>query len=58
MKRDVYFIDTLGNEFTEPEAIQDLMRRVTSLEERNDELSDLVNVLIGRIGLLENQLGD
>ena len=52
------FVDHRGNEFTEPEAIQDLMRRVTSLETRNDELSDLINVLIGRIGLLERQLED
>ena len=52
------FADNHGNEFTEPEAIQELMRRVTSLEERNDELSDLINVLIGRIGLLERQLED
>ena len=52
------FVDNRGNEFTEPEAIQDLMRRVSSLEQRNDELSDLIHVLIGRIGWLERQLED
>lgn len=58
MKRDVYFIDNHGNEFTEPEAIQDLMRRVSNLEERNAELSDLVNILIGRLGEIDRKVLD
>ena len=35
--------------------IEELQKKVIDLDDRVAELSDIVNVLIGRIALLENQ---
>ena len=55
---DEIFVTRDGDELTTPEAIQMLMRRNRELETRLGELSDLVNLLIGRIHLLEREIGN
>lgn len=51
---DVTFVTENHGELSSNEAIQLLLRRVSKTEERVAELSDLVNILIGRIAVLEN----
>lgn len=51
---DVTFVTENYGELSSNEAIQLLLRRVSKTEERVAELSDLVNILIGRIAVLEN----
>ena len=48
------FVTENYGELSSNEAIQLLLRRVSKAEERVAELSDLVNILIGRIAVLEN----
>ena len=55
---DEIFVTRDGDELTTPEAIQMLMRRNRELEARLGEVSDMVNLLIGRIHLLEREIGN
>lgn len=55
---DPTFVDRNDNEFSRDEAIQELMRRTSNAEDRVAELSDLVNILIGRINSLETKINN
>ena len=52
---DVTFVTEKFGELSPNEAIQLLLRRVNESEERIAELSDLVNILIGRISHLQDK---
>ena len=53
---DAVFVTPDGEELNTAEAIQLLMRKNRDLDERVSELSDLLNILIGRCHRIESKL--